>query len=65
MPGFRASATSAIELALVLGTELLWGDGPSPGIRGGVGAAEVSIGGGIGGGSPLFVCRVGTLGQLL
>ena len=43
---FGTSAISATELALVLGTELLGGEGPSPGTSGGVGAAEVLIGGG-------------------
>ena len=49
----------------MLGTELVGGEGPSPGTRGGVGAAEVSIGGGSGGGKDLFVCRVGMWVELL
>lgn len=43
----RVSTAPLIELALVLGRELLCGDCPSPMTRGGVGAAEVSIGVGI------------------
>lgn len=46
----RDPAGPPIQLALVLGMLLLWGDWPSPVRRGGVGAAEaeVSIGGGTG-----------------
>lgn len=42
----RESAGPPIELALVLGTELLWGDCASPVRRGGVAAADVLMGGG-------------------
>ena len=44
-----------MELAFVLGTELLWGEAPSPVTSGGVGAAELSVGSGIGGGRELLV----------
>lgn len=43
----QVSTAPLMELALVLGRELLCGDCPSPVMSGGVGAAEVLIGVGI------------------
>ena len=62
---FRVSATSATELALVLGPDALCGERPSSGTRGGVGAAEVSIGGGSGEDRELLVRTAGAKGMLL
>lgn len=43
---FREPARPSMELAFVLGREILCGDGASLVNRGGVGAADVSMGGG-------------------
>lgn len=54
---FREPAKPSRELALVLGREILCGDGASLVKRGGVGAADVSMGGGIAG--LLWTCKSG------
>lgn len=54
---FREPAKPSRELALVLGREILCGDGASLVKRGGVGAADVSIGGGNAG--LLWTCKSG------
>lgn len=55
---FREPGMPSRELALVLGREILCGDCASPVKSGGVGAADVSMGGGSEG--LLWICRSGT-----
>lgn len=54
---FREPARPSMELVFVLGRELLCGDCVSLGKRGGVGAADVSMGGGSAG--LLWTCNSG------
>lgn len=54
----REPANPSRELALVLGREILCGDGASLVKRGGVGAADMSMGGGSAG--LLWTCNSGT-----